>query len=125
MLPELSQVLVRFREILTVRSIAFEKVRHRIEPEPVDSHIAPEIKHFEHRPPYLGILEVEIRLMRIEAVPVVILCDRVPRPVRGFKILEDDSGLRVLRGTVVPDVVVTVASAGSSRASFLKPHVLV
>ena len=42
-----------------------------------------------------GIVEVEIGLMRVEAVPVIGLRDRVPGPVRRLRVEEDDPGILV------------------------------
>src|ERR1051325_3342441 len=58
-------------------------------------------------------------------MPVVGLGNRVPRPVRGFEILEDDSGLVVLFGSVAPDIQVALRRAWGRASGFLKPGILV
>ena len=46
-----------------------------------------------------GVVEVEVGLVGVEAVPVVGLGDRVPGPVGRLEILEDDAGfLDIYRG---------------------------
>ena len=59
-----------------------------------------------------------------EAVPVVLLADRVEGPVGGFGVDEDDAGVLVLLVVVGPDVVVAVRPVGVV-AGLLEPRVLV
>jgi hypothetical protein len=59
-----------------------------------------------------------------EAVPVVLLADRVPRPVRRLGVDEDDAGVVVLLIGVGPDVEVAVGAVGVLPAG-LEPRVLV
>ena len=63
--------------------------------------------------------------MGIEAVPVVLLGDRIPRPVRGLEVLEDDPRLAVLVGIVAPDVEVAPRAAARGAAGPLEPRMLV
>ena len=86
---------VRLRKIFAVRSFALVEVGDGIEPQAVDAHLEPEIEdlfdHFVHS----GVVEIQIGLMRIEAMPVIGLRDRIPRPVRRFEVLEDDARVLV------------------------------
>ena len=68
--------LVRLRKVLVVGAFALDQVRHRVEPQPVDAEVEPEAHHAEHGLDDLRIVEVEVGLMRIEAVPVI----GAPRP---------------------------------------------
>ena len=64
--------------------------------------------------------------MRVEAVPVIGLGHRVPGPIGGLEVLEDDARLLVLVRRVAPDV--KVARRGcpvSAPARRLKPGMLV
>src|SRR5260370_40391178 len=47
---------------------------------------------------------VEVRLMRVKAVPVMGMGDRVPGPVGGLEVFEDDPGFPILLGGVTPHV---------------------
>ncbi len=76
------QVLVRQRQVLAVRPVLFEEIRHCIQPETVDAKVEPEAQDVEHRLLHFRVLVVEIRLMEEEAVPVVLAAHRVERPVR-------------------------------------------
>src|SRR6516225_1678595 len=63
--------------------------------------------------------------MRIEAVPVVRLGDRIPGPVGKLEVLEDDPRFLVALGRVTPDVKITVGAARRRAARALKPWMLV
>ena len=91
MLAQLAQRLVRLRQVLAVRAFALEQVRHGVQPQAVDAQIEPEVHGREHGLADLGIVPVQVRLVRVEAMPVVGLGDRVPGPVRALEILEDDA----------------------------------
>ena len=71
------------------------------------------------------VVEVEVGLVAVEAVPVVRVRDRVPRPVRGLEVLEDDARVAVAVGRVAPDVEVALGRAGPRAARALEPGVLV
>ena len=65
------QDLVRLGQILVVGAVALDQVRHRVEPQPVDADVEPEPHHAEHRFEHPRIIEVQIRLMRVEAMPEI------------------------------------------------------
>ena len=56
----------------------------------------PEVDDPKHRLAHRRVVEVQVGLVRVEAVPVVGLGDRIPGPVRGLEVLEDDPRLLVL-----------------------------
>ena len=88
---QLAQCLVRLRQVLAIRAFALEQVGHRIQPQAVHSQVEPEIHGREHGLANFRVVPIQIRLVGIEAMPVIRFRHRVPRPVRGFEILEDDA----------------------------------
>ena len=67
-----SQVLVGLGQVLAVRAVALVEVRHRVEAEAVDAEVEPEAQDVEHRLLHLGVVVVQVGLVREEAVPVVL-----------------------------------------------------
>ncbi len=63
--------------------------------------------------------------MRIETVPVIRFGHRIPGPVGGLKIFEDDASVFVLFGRVAPDVKIAPFAALRRAARPLKPGVLI
>ena len=88
---QVAQRAVRLGEVLAVRALALEQVGHGVEAQPVDAHLEPVVDDPEERLLDLGVVEVEVGLVRVEAVPEVGAGDGVPRPVRGLVVLEDDA----------------------------------
>ncbi len=124
-LAQLAQRVVRLRQVLAIRAFAFEQIRHGVQPQAIDAQVEPEVHGGEHGFADLGIVPVQVRLMGVEAMPVVRLGDGIPRPVRGFEILEDDARVAILLRRVAPDVEVAPAASGSGPSRALKPDVLV
>ena len=58
-------------KILVVGSVALAQVWDRVEPEAVDPEVEPVPHDLDHRHEHARIVEVEVRLMREEAVPVI------------------------------------------------------
>ena len=116
---------MRFRQVLVVRSLALAEIRNGIQPEAVDAHVRPRLQDLQHRAHDMRIVEVEVRLMAEEAVPVVLLRHRIPRPVRGLGVGEDDARALVLLVAVAPHVVVALARALRRAPRRLEPGVLV
>ena len=83
-----SQEPVRLGEVLAVRPLGLVEVRHGVEPQPVDPEREPEVDDLEQRLVHGRVLEVEIGLMRIEAVPVVRARERIPVQFEGSKSLK-------------------------------------
>jgi hypothetical protein len=98
------QHLVGLGEVLVVRALPLDQVGHRIEPQPVDAEVEPEAHHAEDCFEHLRIVEVEIGLVRIEAMPVVRARNRVPGPVRTLGVEKDDARLGILLVGVGPDI---------------------
>ena len=90
------QKLMRLRQVLAVGALALVEIGHGVEPHAVDAQLEPEIDDRQDRFPDRRVVEIQVGLMRVEAVPVIGLGHRVPAPVRGLEILEDDPGVLVL-----------------------------
>ena len=116
---------MRLAEILAVGSLALDEIRHRVEAEPVDPEIEPEIENVLDLAHHQRVVEIEVGLAGIEAVPVIRLGDRVPGPVRHLGIDEDDAGFLVFVAGVAPHVIVALGAAGRGAAGALEPRVLV
>ena len=116
---------VGFREILAARAVALDQVGNGIQAKRVHPLVEPEAHGVDHLADHLGIVEVEVRLVREEAVPEVGLGHRIPGPVRLLRVGEDDAGVLVLLVGVAPDVVVALLRAGRGQARRLEPRVLV
>ena len=122
---ELLQHRVRLRQVLVVGAVALDQVRDRVETQPVDAHIQPVVKELLDLLHHLRIVEVEVGLVRVEAVPEEGLCLLVPGPVRFFGVDEDDPGLGVAVGRVAPHVEIPRCRAGLRLAGPLEPGMLV
>src|SRR5205823_3649423 len=96
-----------------------------IQPEAIDPKAEPEIADLLHQFVHRGIVEIQIRLMRIKAVPVIRFRNRVPRPVRGLKIFEDDARVFVFFRGVAPDIKLALGRTRWRAARFLEPGVLI
>ena len=57
------QVLVRLREVFTVRAFGLEKIRHRVQPEAVQADVEPITEHVDHRVSHFGVVVVEVGLV--------------------------------------------------------------
>src|SRR5437762_1990822 len=104
MRTQLDQVRVRFVQVLADRSIALVKIRNCIQTETVDSELQPEIEDLFDQRVDGWVIKIQIRLVRIKTMPVIRLCNRIPRPVRRFEIFKDDPRFRILFWGVAPDV---------------------
>jgi hypothetical protein len=122
---DLLQDVVRLREILVVRPLALDQVGDRVEPQPVDSHLQPEAHGAEHLLEHARIVEVEVRLVRIEAMPEEGVRLRVPRPIRLLRIDEDDARAEIALVGVAPDVEIARRRAGLGAPRLLEPRMLV
>ncbi len=122
---DLLQHLMRLGQVLVVGAFALDQIGDCVEPEPVDPHVEPVVHHPDHLLQHARIVEVEVGLVRIEAVPEEGAGDRVPGPVRRFRVEEDDPCLGELGVGIAPDVEVARHGAGSRLARLLEPRVLV
>ena len=91
-------------QVLSRRAVPLEQIGHGVEPESVKPEVQPEAHHLEHGLAHLGVFVVEIRLVGVEAMPVVLLAGVVPRPVGPLDVVEHDTGLGPTLIVVVPDV---------------------
>ncbi len=115
---------MRLLQVLAVGALPLVQVGHRVQPEAVDAEVEPEPQHLDHRLLHLGVLVVEVRLVREEPVPVVLAAHRVEGPVGRLGVDEDDPGPGEPVVGVRPHVEVAVrAVRGAARG--LEPGVLV
>ena len=123
--PELAEEVVRRGEVLAVRALLLVQVGDRVEAEAVQPEVEPEVDDREHLLADARVLVVEVRLVAEEAVPVVRVGDRVPRPVGRLGVGEDDPGVAVPVRRVAPHVVLAPGTAGRRSPRPLEPGVLV
>ena len=124
-MAQLAQEPVRLGQVLTVGALPLEEVRDRIEPDAVDADLHPEVEGLEDRLLDPRVVEVEVRLARVEAVPVVRVRDVVPGPVRRLEVFEDDPHVLVFLVGLAPHVEVARRRSRLRAARALKPRVLV
>ena len=93
-----------FGQIFAACPFPFIKIRNGVETESVDTHSEPKIANFLDCLMHGRIVEIQIRLVRIKAVPVICFCYRVPRPVGCFKIFENDARILVFLRCIAPDI---------------------
>src|SRR6266699_3208369 len=125
MVAHLLEKLMSLGEVFAVGPFSLKEVRDGVEPYAVDSQVEPEIERLEHRLFDLGVVEVQVRLMRIEPVPVVRAGYVVPGPVRSLGVLEDDSRVLVPLVGVAPDIEVAGSAARLRAPGALEPGMLV
>ena len=68
--PDLLDDRMRLGQVLACRPLALDEIGDGVEAQAVDPHVEPEAHHVEDGLDDARIVEIEIRLMRIEAVPV-------------------------------------------------------
>ena len=124
-LPDPLEHLVRLGEVFAVRPLPLDEVRDRVQPESVHPHSQPEVEDVEDRLSDLRMVVVEVGLVGVEPVPVVGVRHRVPGPVGGLEVLEDDPGLLVPVGRGAPDVEVPPLAPRGGAPCPLEPRVLV
>ncbi len=112
-------------QVFVVGALALAEVGHGVQPQAVDADVQPEVHDPGDLDENARIVEVQVRLMREEAVPVVGLGHRVPGPVGHLGVAEDDPRALVLLVAVAPDVVVAKARARARAPGPLEPRVLV
>ncbi len=106
--------------------VALDQVGNRVEPQGVHPHVEPEPHDPDHFLHHLRVVEIEIRLVGEEPVPVVGLGLGIPGPVGLLGVGEDDAGAGVLVVRVAPDVEVPLrASPAGALARRLEPGMLV
>src|SRR5262249_11607555 len=85
----------------------------------------PEIDESEDRFTNFGVVVIQIRLMAVETMPVVGFSQRVPRPIRSFKVFENYSSILIFFWIVAPYVIVSVVAARFCSPSPFKPNMLI
>ncbi len=123
--PQLPEELVRLRQVLVVRPLALEQVGDGVQPQAVHPHLHPEVQGLEDLLAHPRVVEVQVRLVREEAMPVVGVGHRVAGPVRGLGVGEDDARAGVLLVRVAPDVEVALRAPRRRQPRALEPRVLV
>ncbi len=121
---DFAQVLVHLGQVLAVGPLAREQIRNRVQAQPVDALVQPEAQDVDHLLLHGHVVEVQIRLIAEESMPVVLARFGVPRPVGRLGVGEDDARVFVLLVRVAPDVVVAKRRRRVG-ASNLKPWVLI
>ena len=119
------QHVMGLRQVLVVGALALDQIGHGIEPQPVDAHVEPEVHDAQHRLQHFGIVEIEVGLVGVEAVPVIGVGHRIPGPVRALGIEEDDARAAVFLVVVRPDVEVALGRSRRRLAGALEPGMLV
>jgi hypothetical protein len=122
--PQRAQERVGLGQVLAGGAVALVQVGDGVEPDPVDAAAEPEVERGEHRRVHRRLVEVEIGLVGVEAVPVVRLRHRIPGPVAGLEVLEDDPGVGVAVGAVAPHVARPGGAAGRRAPRGLEPRVV-
>ena len=112
-------------QVFVVGAVTLDQVRNRIQAQAVDAQVEPVAHDAEYRLHHLRVVEVQVRLVRIEAVPEVLLGHRVPGPVGFLGIEKDDPRALVLVVGVGPDVEIARRRALLRLAGALEPGVLV
>ena len=116
---------VRLRNVLTAGAVPLDKVRNRIEPQPIHAHIHPETHGIEHLFHHPWVIKIEIRLMPEEAVPIVLLRNVVPGPVRLFGVGEDDADAVIHLVRVTPHIHFALGRILWRMPRRLEPRVLI
>ena len=119
------QVGVRLGQVFAVRPFALVKIRNRVEPQAVHAEPQPEIQHPHDLLVHHRVIEIQIRLVRIEPMPVKRARHRVPGPVRLLEIPEDDPRVAILFVRIAPHVVIALRTAGLRPPRPLKPWMLI
>ena len=120
-----AQDLMGLGQVLVDRAFALDQIGHRVEPQAVDPEIEPEPHHVGNCPEHARIVEIEVGLMRVEAVPVIGLRHRVPGPVRFFGVDKDDAGFREFLVGIAPDIKVAQMRARLCLPRALEPGMLI
>ena len=108
MSAQFTKKFVRLRQVLTIRVLPFVQVWDGIEANAIHAHGQPEIADLLHRIVHGRVIKVQVRLMRIKAMPIVCFGDRVPRPVRRLEVFENDSCITVFFRRVAPNIKILV-----------------
>src|SRR5579864_528613 len=112
-------------QVFVARALALAKIGDRVETETVDTEVEPKPHRIQHRPHDVGTIEIEIGLMREEAMPIEGRCFLIPGPIRFLGIGENDPRAFVFLVGVAPDIEIARDRIGPCLACALKPRVLI
>ena len=112
-------------QVLAVGAFRLEQVGHRVQAQAVHAQIHPEVQDLEHGLFHRRILEIEIGLMGIEPMPEIRLGERIPGPIGGLEILEDDARFGIAIHGIAPHVEIPFRRARRRAARALEPGMLV
>jgi hypothetical protein len=113
------------REIFAAGSLAFDKIGHRIQSEPIHPEVQPEIENLEGSGFHGWIVIIQIGLMKKEAVPEIGFGNWIVGPVAHLRVFEDDSGFCVFGWIVGPDIVIAPRISRGRATRFLEPEMLI
>ncbi len=113
-----------FGQIFVGGALAHAQIGNGVQAQAIDAEFEPKPHDLDDRFHHRRIVVVQIRLVGEKAVPVVLLRHRVPAPVGGLGVGENDPGFRKFLVVVVPDVERPFAGTGRRAARGLKPGVL-
>ena len=123
--PDLLDDRVGFREVLVVGPLALAQIRNGVQPEAVDAEIKPAPHHLNHGREHSGIVVIEVRLMRKEAVPVIGPNLGIPGPIGFLGIVEDDPGFGEAAVGIAPHVPIARVGCRPAPARALEPGMLI
>ncbi len=112
-------------QVLAGGAVALTEIGNRIHAQRVHAHVEPEAHGLQHLFHHQRIVEVEIRLMRKEAMPVVSLRGFIPGPVRFFRVGKDDARVFVELVGIGPDIHVALRRARRRKPRRLEPRMLI
>ena len=104
MRTQVPQEIVSLGQVFADRALALIEVRDRVEAKSINSQVKPEIADLLDGFVHGRVLEIQVRLMGIEAMPVICFRDRIPGPVRCFEIFKNNSRVFVFFRCVTPNV---------------------
>src|SRR5947208_10484697 len=96
-----------------------------IETKSIDPGVEPEIQDVLDLVDDTRIVEIEVGLAGVKAMPIIRLRDRIPAPVRHFGIEKDDARFLEFIASVAPHVIVALWGTARRIAGALEPGVLV
>ena len=122
--PHVPQQLVRVLTRAGVRAGRLDQERHGVDAEPAQPLLEPEADHLRDLVAHLRVRDVQVRLVRVEAVLVPAPRLLVEGPVRVLLVGEHDVAGLLLRLLVAPDVEVVEGRLWPAPR-LLEPRVLV
>ena len=116
---------VRLGQVLAAGALALVEVRDGVQAQAVDAGLEPVVDDVEQGLGHARLVEVEVRLVAVEAVPEVGPGHGVPGPVGGLEVPEDDARVAIAVGRVAPDVPARAGRPGRGAPGPLEPGMLV